>query len=1310
MAARNMEDDVAKEDRELRLREAAASVERQIAQIQAAQGAKLSDEEISRQLLYIEDTMPFNYSLASITEKNETPVLKPNRRPSPSLHRDRLAALFSSWCKEAAYTNDRMKSGKLPSMFRFALQRPLMPESTLQKTLAAFDIDPTLSYLSEMRVVYTIPLGRDRRTVYGLEPDLRHHVSQKYRNKFPKGLSLLYRGQQSSGQATAISASSCGRQMPGTSFSWGSGPKHRRVEFGDRQTHDCLWSLYDLIQDGTISLEDAPDRYRDILAEDNTSNSDLILHLETLQFPTHHIETAKAAEWKAYHHTSHEKDTIEEIAGLINLYTSGDLHHANAIALIKEALAGLLINDDALYKSISRSDRLDAALIAEEIWEEAAEEEAAEEEAAEEEAAEEEPANSQQIDMLEDKLRSRQAVSGELAEICEDVRKVGSTGRDAIAMIQTAIGEHESTSTQKSHISQYEFTQAVAYRRIFANDFNEGEEVVEVHSPGLPVASETIGAGDLLTLDVSRQDSRAPDIRLLLESSSTEVISTAGKPQTFPPQQRKPQISSLDTHIEEARASPLFKEISNSHPAYDSNKIFHKECIYNAPPKLQSAIVLTNHESGWPLNKSEDPINLMPPPKYCTPLRQMTEVTDTLRSSSKHPVTPLQKFVAKTQAAGESNQQKAIDSAWRRFMSEDEKYDSRLLLTSPEKGMTCSMFGLDLPTKEARKLGLKIGLPRDYTQEHVHSKTVLRAKIMKFRKASTNVTFPVRKQYVPYVTSSSRCGKLTKRSTVTDLFAFDSEDHEQFISKCFTAEVLKESSFRCSSCQQLQCACRKRKRFSACNESSSRKKQQFNQKISGVPEMTQHLMDAISMSNSSLVGPESDITEAGPPGSFGSSAPPPKPVKLRLNPPKPPTRPKLSSPSSSPRSPSSESILSLSTPFTSPSPPRSPMQLKPPKALMSRLLSEVADNDMMDTLRRLGKAKSAEGVRIYKLLDNALHLTRQEIHRESEVPGARDFSEAQVLEHLRRLIVAQLQLNQRNAEPKLDNPSSSDTTQKVASPLGELSTAHSGEPLSSSSITKASESGPVLHGVRPALMGPDRMAEDFRSSNAMHSITFQMHDPSEEPIPSIESNTTPDELLPCIEMNDLQYIRPAKATGHREALRYMDHSTTDRPRTPEPYSTSMVPESASLKRVSEFYKSKDKEMTKISDATSTSMPRSRQASSLTSGLASRRDPSKRHAERKRTISRKNPRPRKGVSTKDAIDKAHREAVAQGKSIFLYMAEQRLIRPRADRVAIDRFFQGVNHGPSSGSGSTLLNKLFDKYRGNLAMFPWAGSSG
>ena len=78
----------------------------------------------------------------------------PNGR-SPALSRcetqeeiiEKYKTLFMTWCAIAMQPDQWVKPEKLPSMFRFALQRPLLPESVLQTCTRILGLTERLEWL-----------------------------------------------------------------------------------------------------------------------------------------------------------------------------------------------------------------------------------------------------------------------------------------------------------------------------------------------------------------------------------------------------------------------------------------------------------------------------------------------------------------------------------------------------------------------------------------------------------------------------------------------------------------------------------------------------------------------------------------------------------------------------------------------------------------------------------------------------------------------------------------------------------------------------------------------------------------------------------------------------------------------------------------------------------------------------------------------------------------------------------------------------------------------------------------------------------
>ena len=232
----------------------------------------------------------------------------------------------------------------------------------------------------------------------------------------------------------------------------------------------------------------------------------------------------------------------------------------------------------------------------------------------------------------------------------------------------------------------------------------------------------------------------------------------------------------------------------------------------------------------------------------------------------------------------------------------------------------------------------------------------------------------------------------------------------------------------------------------------------------------------------------------------------------------------------------------------------------------------MVDQDVIDTLRRLGEARMAEGVRIHELTDHALSLVRNDSRPDRlEAIGSWDKTGDRASRTLGCLIEAQLLSKQRTEESRR---------------------------------ACFKDSGPELHA---------------RQKNVAHCQNPSMIDPPK--LDSSRSRSVHSSTAGCEQACDRAAARPLS----RE--------------TPTSY--------IEQRRRGEVFH--------------------------------------RWSER-------------GISREAAVNKSHKEAVLQRKSIFLYMAERRLIRPRANHRDCDRFYQGSGRS-SNGSGSTsALHKLFDKYRG------------
>ena len=1250
--------DFARAGRESYLHEAKAAAERNIARMHRECGEELDDEEISRQLLSIEDSRPFKYSLASVMDEDATPVLggHPPRRP-PSSHHEELAPLFIDWCDRAVYVEGGIKSEKLPSMFRFALRRPLMPESTLQKTLNELGINPTLSFLSDMRVKHTIPHGRIRRTMYGLDPDPTHHVSSKYRNIFPKGLSLL--GDESQELELEVInwlGISKRAQVCGMGTAWELGPRRHNLELNKCQLHECLWSLYDLIQDGLVDFEEAPGRYWAVLGKPDLSNFDLTLCLKAFDLPTHHVQNAGIIKSEIPDPDVEEKRIIQEITNLVDLHISGGFCVTEVLALIKEALAGLPFDVSSLYHVIQDHSG-DAASVAEQIWEE---------------TAGRDPGAGQNPNAVNDHDAPSQPVSAEFEEICDNVLGADLTADDGVAMLKAATDEVELSNAQKSHIiSKLDSSRIIAYRRILETNGDEIEASGNPHRT-IWMPKLTVEEDFQLFPDGLSQDFQASGLRI-----SSSVQSSQDLSHTLPLENENAVTLGIQGHSKEHHASSISKNATDAATEDTSLRTTH----FNALDKRTHIVPFTDsvgHISRRPLNIRRNTTFIMPPPASTTPVTQPTEKPpNTSKSVPECPRTPIP-------VTEKLDLERVADGAWKPYVSDDDIYDIRDLSSSPEKGTTSDLFGLTMPTSKARELGAKIGLPTDYIHNQIHSKTPRRVSSKKYSKASGNVTFPSRKRKASSMLDSSPCDKAPKHGAFSDLFAQDDEDHEKFVHDHFTWEVLQDSKHCCLRCRRLRCACRKRKRSSGFQEARDRKRSSSSTPVPNMqPAGTKRLLsDSSSSFKSSLSSSSLGIFEDGNPEVNRIPATRIKPAKLRLNPPKPsdeqdpanlPSRPFCSSPPISPKapslpelssspslpssldlsgSPSPPSSLSRSSPQSSPSPSRLTNRLRPPKALLSDLKREMADLDIMDTLKRFLTADTPEGT-LYQLVNHALHLISEQLRSKGpKFSDSNDRSCEQPNQTLRHLIEAELLVKRRIGGSSQQYPNTS-----IGDPNGRQKTSG---PFRKSSILNLPKARSRFRGSRLSSIGPTSQLDDSSSFNAQLGNASGNVAVHSKIVHSVENHIVSDS-------------RPI-------AQDKTDPTTS-----------------------SDIFILKDKEMTRRSRSTRLPANGPQRAPDTTAMRALARDPRTDNVNHQRRGEGFHPWPERGISTKDAIDKAHEEARRQRKGIFLYMAERRLIRPRANQSEFNRFYQGGSSSkPSGGAGITSsLNKLFDKYRGVAA---------
>ena len=128
--------------------------------------------------------------------------------------------------------------------------------------------------------------------------------------------------------------------------------------------------------------------------------------------------------------------------------------------------------------------------------------------------------------------------------------------------------------------------------------------------------------------------------------------------------------------------------------------------------------------------------------------------------------------------------------------------------TSPEDGITYDLFGLALPTDDARRIGRGLKLPPKNIRK-IRSRTPRRYGKLRTKRATANITFPRPKRKASVASHDGTVHKVMKVEYDPNMFARDGETQEMFIRKHFTDDVLRLSKVCCLRCKKFRnCRCR----------------------------------------------------------------------------------------------------------------------------------------------------------------------------------------------------------------------------------------------------------------------------------------------------------------------------------------------------------------------------------------------------------------------------------------------------------------------------------------------------------------------
>ena len=145
------------------------------------------------------------------------------------------------------------------------------------------------------------------------------------------------------------------------------------------------------------------------------------------------------------------------------------------------------------------------------------------------------------------------------------------------------------------------------------------------------------------------------------------------------------------------------------------------------------------------------------------------------------------------------------DAALDRELPGDRANIGRRRTSSPDEGMTTGIWGLLMPTKEARELAYKLKLPQDDIDKQVRSITPRRER-RRASYAKKVVTLPKSKRKASNVLHKGTASKAPKYNEYSDLFATEGEDQETFVLSHFDRDRLPSETV-CDICLCISCQC-----------------------------------------------------------------------------------------------------------------------------------------------------------------------------------------------------------------------------------------------------------------------------------------------------------------------------------------------------------------------------------------------------------------------------------------------------------------------------------------------------------------------
>ena len=590
---------------------------------------------------------------------------------------------FHSWFHEAQQPGSWMKLGDYRSYCRFALRRPLMPERLLWEITGAMGID-----LEKVMGIIT-PANMSSFYTHGI--DLREgqrHVSSRLWRKLPRRNFPLHweevplKRVETQALRGRIEKQIAKKKAAATRANEKAHSTQKDEISGEQSPAEKLWLIYEHTREGRIPLDEAPQHYRAVFNIPSLPNESLIMALQRYGVPVDQIPT---------NDQSARRGSVPEQSDFDESEISSD-----------PQIGGL---DDTSFRNILFS-----------------------------------VAN--QIQLF------RSCVDGFFETIPEIRSLLGNVPIEDDEIVDPLCSEN---------LSPFEAAKAIW-------------DLAGLATP------PSISAGSSTTENENLAAQTRGQIR--------EDVSPGEADHVVAVQKRDSTIEKVpETEI----ANESFEEHLGAAESSMDNGTVSRITLYPSVEDLQpenAAESAVADRNPAPFKAPASPVSMKPPQLSRSPGHvgkiNKQQASRELGSKSQRSGTPLPNLVAPVAVSSRSSAEDTVTAERRGFPSSSEIAE---LSTSPEEGVTKALWGLAMPTRQARKTGRKLGLPTDYVETRLYSHTPARYASKKLRRKINNVIFHKRQGTTIQQGESPR--KMVDHGYHWDLFARDGESSESFVMSHF---------------------------------------------------------------------------------------------------------------------------------------------------------------------------------------------------------------------------------------------------------------------------------------------------------------------------------------------------------------------------------------------------------------------------------------------------------------------------------------------------------------------------------------------